>query len=311
MLRRVLPENIELRLAADDKVPRVLADSGAVEQMILNLATNARDAMPDGGQLRIDVDERVLDTAACSGHPWMAPGRYVCITVGDTGVGMDEETQSRIFEPFFTTKPAGVGTGLGLAMVYGLMHQQGGCAHVCSEPGQGTTIRLHFPAADTRVTAAADANGDGTKRRILRGDETILLVEDEASLREMCQQVLEHYGYTVVVAADGMEALRAYREDPGRFDLVISDVVMPNMGGADLARVLASEFGSPRLLLVSGYAAWDAGARRGLDPSIPVLEKPWSLEQFLEHVRHALNASRDDQEAHGSRSAIAETGVDS
>jgi PAS domain S-box-containing protein len=300
MLRRVLPENIELRVEPDDSAPRVKADAGAVEQMILNLATNARDAMPDGGRLSIELAEQTLDAESCTGRPWTTPGRYVRIAVSDTGVGMDRDTQSRVFEPFFTTKPVGVGTGLGLAMVYGLTKQHGGFVHLYSEVGRGTTIRLYFPVADQDMTRGDSADGNEAKRRSQGGHETILLVEDEAALRDVAKQVLERSGYTVVVAADGSEALRAYRDNPDRFDLVISDLVMPNMGGAELVQALKYENETQRMLLVSGYSGRDAGARRAVDPLIPFLEKPWRLEQLLQKVRQTL-----DEDPNGAAKASA------
>jgi PAS domain S-box-containing protein len=289
MLRRALPESIELEVATLGVAPAVLADAGAVEQILLNLATNARDAMPAGGSLTIELSERILDVAACSGRPWAHPGRYACIAVSDSGIGMDPETQAHIFEPFFTTKPVGVGTGLGLAMVYGLLKQHGGFIQVYSERGKGTTFRLYIPAAASDTVSADRDDRDRAKRGPQGGSETILVVEDEAMLRAVCKQALERFGYSVMVAADGTQALRTFRQHAEEIDLVLSDLVMPNMGGPELARALKHEFPNVKLLLVSGYSGREAAARRGVDPSIPFLEKPWALEDLLRTVRRTLD----------------------
>jgi PAS domain S-box-containing protein len=278
-LRRLVPENIELRLVADEAVPAVRADSGAVEQMLLNLITNARDAMPQGGRLAVVV--KALERAGPSGRP------HVCVSVCDTGVGMDEATKSRIFEPFFTTKPVGVGTGLGLAMVYGLMRQHDGFVDVESAPGLGTTVRLCFPAAEEAALAPARAE---SRPSVLRGTETILLVEDEDALRRATRRALERHGYDVVTAANGAEALRVLRDRSGQIALVISDLVMPVMSGVQLYHALRREYGPVPFILASGYAGRDAEERRALDPSLPFLLKPWSLGDLLKQVRQSLDS---------------------
>jgi PAS domain S-box-containing protein len=281
-LRRLVPENIELRLVADDAVSAVRADPGAVEQMLLNLITNARDAMPHGGLLEVAVHER-----SGIGGDADAARRYVCVSVRDTGVGMDEGTRSRIFEPFFTTKPVGVGTGLGLAMVYGLMRQHDGFVDVESAPGAGATFRLCFPA--TAQAAAARPRRD-SRRLAHDGTETILLVEDEDALRRVTRRALERHGYQVLTAANGGEALRVFRERAGRIDLVVSDLVMPVMGGAQLYHALRGEFGWVRFILTSGYAGREADERKTIDPWVPFMGKPWSLEDLLKQVRGALDS---------------------
>jgi PAS domain S-box-containing protein len=285
-LRRLVPENIELRMGADDAVPAVRADPGAVEQMLLNLITNARDAMPRGGLLEVAVHDRV---GVGSGAD--ADRRYVCVSVRDTGVGMDEATRSRIFEPFFTTKPVGVGTGLGLAMVYGLMRQHDGFVDVESTPGAGTTFRLCFPATSEAVAARPRGDSRATTKG---GAETILLVEDEDALRRVTRRALERHGYQVLTAANGGEALRVFRERAGRIDVVVSDLVMPVMGGAQLYHALRREFGPVRFILTSGYAGREADERMTLDPSLPFMAKPWSLEDLLKQVRGALDSDLKD-----------------
>ena len=202
---------------------------------------------------------------------------------------MREITQAHAFEPFFTTKRVGEGTGLGLAMVYGLVKQHDGFVQLYSEPGLGTTFRLYFP-----VTAAAppeaDKDGDGASTGALHGKgETVLLVEDEEALRNVSKRVLERNGYEVVIAVDGANALELWRADPTRFDLVMSDLVMPNVGGAELARALSRQSDPPKILLVSGYSGTEMAQRSALDPAIPLLQKPWSVADLLRHVRELLD----------------------
>jgi CheY-like chemotaxis protein len=247
----------------------VRADAGAVEQMVLNLITNARDAMPNGGKLSVVV---------------RAAGPQVRICVTDSGTGMDDATKSRIFDPFFTTKPVGVGTGLGLAMVYGLMRQHEGSVDVDSAPGAGTTVTLCFPA--TPEPAAATPRPD-SRAAEPGGVETILLVEDEDALRRVTRRALERHGYRVITAANGAEALQLYAER-GDVDLVIGDLVMPIMSGARLYHALRQRFGPVRFILASGYAGREADERRSLDASVPFLPKPWNLDELLRQVRRTL-----------------------
>jgi PAS domain S-box-containing protein len=288
MLRRVLPEDIRVRLAADEPVSATAADAGAVEQMLLNLATNARDAMPDGGVLRIEVEDCDVDDVIRASQPWITPGRYIRIAVRDTGVGMDEETRNRVFEPFFTTKAPGVGTGLGMAMVYGLTKQHGGYVSVTSAVGQGTTVQLYFPVVPEEAHPLRDreslAGAPG-------GEETILLVEDEDTLRRSAKRVLERYGYRVLVATDGQEALELFRARGAEIDLVISDLVMPKLGGGQLYRALREEGATTRFMLTSGYTGREEQAREQLDPSLTVLQKPWVLGELLRRVRQTLDQS--------------------
>jgi PAS domain S-box-containing protein len=285
-LRRLVPESIEVRILADEPVAAVRADAGAVEQMLLNLITNARDAMPQGGLLELAVHP--LETPLPAPFEARAAGgRCVCISVRDTGIGMDEATRSRIFEPFFTTKPVGVGTGLGLAMVYGLVRQHDGFVDVTSAPGAGTTVRLVFPAT-TEPAAVRARHGSAPVNP--GGTETLLLVEDEDALRRVTRRALERHGYTVLTAGNGRDALQLFRDHRGRIDLVISDLVMPIMSGVQLYRALRREFGGVRFVLTSGYAGREAQERKTLDSSVPFMVKPWSLEDLLCQVRSALAA---------------------
>ncbi len=287
VMRRLLPENISVTVSSEDSLPPARADEGAVEQILLNLATNARDAMPDGGMLRIETTRTWLDSDFRANHGWGEPGEYVAVTLSDTGIGMDEETRKRIFEPFFTTKPVGVGTGLGMAMVYGLMKQHGGFVNVYSEPGEGTTIKLLFPAAIGSSTGAAgtDSRGQPTPP----GTETILLVEDEAPVRRAARRVLERYGYTVLTAADGIEALAEYAGHKDRIDIIVSDLVMPNLGGRELYRRIRESGSNVPFVFASGYTAKDVRETTRLDADVPFVHKPWTISDLLVRIRMALD----------------------
>jgi two-component system NtrC family sensor kinase len=288
-LRRLLPESIEIRIASGEVVPRVRADARAVEQMLMNLATNARDAMPNGGRLTIGVGTTVFgEEDSRSVHGFERAGRYTAVSVTDTGFGMSRETLARVFEPFFTTKPPGSGTGLGMAMVYGLMKQHRGFVTVYSEPGQGTTVRLYFPADYAAVqagpspfTPAGSSPGNG---------ETVLIVEDEPDLRRIASRILERHGYRVLTASDGQDALRMLDAERGGVDVVLSDMIMPNMGGADLLAALRCRGAPVRFILSSGYAAGDVRAREGVGHQVPIVEKPWTAESLVAAVRGALDA---------------------
>jgi len=289
MLSRILPANVRVAAAVEPGLPYVLADRGSVEQMLLNLVTNAKDAMPDGGQLRIEVARDCEpvpgDVEVAERHPF---GR-VTLAVTDTGTGMDATTLQRVFEPFFTTKAAGKGTGLGMAMVYGLMKQHGGTVSVASRLGEGTTVRLCFPAARAaRVTPVATARPVETV--VHRGTETVLVVDDEEALRRTAQRILEKHGYHVLVAEDGEAALQTLREPGHRVDLVFTDLMMPRLGGAALYRQATREFGPVRFLIASGYAASEAPDDEGLPSGLPFVRKPWTLAEVLEGVRSALDA---------------------
>ena len=287
MLRTLLPESIEVSIRADEPVGAVEVDPSSVEQMLLNLATNAGDAMPDGGTLELEVSAVELDGEYTAERPYLAPGAYVRVSVTDTGVGMDEETRNRIFEPFFTTKDPGKGTGLGMAMVYGLMKQQGGNVHVYSEPREGTTVPLDFP---TVRAAALPSSGRKREVGVGGGTEMILLVEDEKALRRTGRRALEGYGYTVLDAANGEEALEVYRAHAEEIDLVISDLVMPKMSGSELYETLQAEEKPPRsFILASGYTGRDMRDARTVPDSVPFLQKPWDLSELLARVREVLD----------------------
>src|SRR6266700_4067005 len=260
-LRRILPADVEVVTWGGDGLPDVRADVHATEQILFNLVTNARDAMPDGGVLRIETSRTHLTEDQRLAWGAARAGEHVCLAVSDTGTGMDQETRARMFEPFFTTKPLGKGTGLGLATVYGLVKQHGGGIDVDSEPGKGTRFRIYFPVADGTAAVARLHAGDVEVRG---GSETVLVVEDDDQLRRSAKRILEAAGYQIVTAADGLEALEALRQTAG-VQLVFSDLVMPRLGGHALYRA----------------------AR--LDPSVPLLHKPWTEPDLLGRIREILD----------------------
>jgi PAS domain S-box-containing protein len=287
LARRIVPEDVEVTAHVEAPGAVVRADPGAIEQILMNLVTNSRDAMPRGGTLQLAVGYGVLDEDHCRSQGWGTPGRYVMLTVADTGSGMDEQTQQHVFEPFFTTKPVGQGTGLGMAMVYGLVKQHGGFIGVFSKPGLGTTVRIYFP----EITAAASSKHAAAAGEIRGGKETILLVEDDTTLRRTAKRVLEKFGYAVVTATDGFNALNIIETLPTPPDLVISDVVMPHTSGPQLLSALRDTGAAPRVLLTSGYAARDVKERALLEGGTPFLAKPWTIAELLRKVREVLDAS--------------------
>jgi len=284
VLRRMVREDIEIAVEMASAGATVRADPGAIEQIVMNLVTNARDAMACGGRLIIGVVRSTLDSAACEALGFGEPGDYVAIRVADTGVGMDETTRARVFEPFFTTKQMGAGTGLGLAMVYGLVKQHKGWVHVGSAPQMGTTVTVYLPVADEPVRARPTP-----ATPLPAGKETILLVEDEESLLRVGKRLLERHGYNVLTAADGMRALELVRRYPDDIDLLIADVVMPRLGGPELYREMTRGGRRLRVLFTSGYAGRDTDSAP-LDPGLPFVQKPWTMSEFLRKVREALDA---------------------
>ncbi len=281
-LRRILPADVEIVISGGDELPEVRADVLAAEQILFNLATNARDAMPDGGVLRIETSRAHLteDQRLVCGA--VRADEHVCLAVGDTGIGMDEDTQARIFEPFFTTKPPGKGTGLGLATVYGLVKQHGGGIEVDSEPGKGTRFRIYFPIADEVAVAVRPRAGVAEVRG---GRETVLVVEDDDQLRRSAKRILEAAGYQIVTAADGLEALEALRQTG--VQLVFSDLVMPRLGGHALYDAARRAGHTTPFLFASGYS--DPERAASLDPSAPLLHKPWTESDLLTRIREILD----------------------
>ncbi|PYO73048.1 MAG: hybrid sensor histidine kinase/response regulator [Gemmatimonadetes bacterium] len=292
MLRRLIGEDILFATVLHPRLGNVRADPGKLEQVIVNLAVNARDAMPKGGRLTIETRNVELDESYAAEHPSVKPGRYVMLTVTDTGVGMDEDTKARIFEPFFTTKTRGKGTGLGLATVYGIVQQTGGHIWPYSEPGRGTTMRVYLPRVDDPADPIEHPGELGPE--VLHGSETILLVEDEAPVRAVTRQLLERNGYTVLEAADGPAALALVDGGRGHLpvDLLLTDVIMPGMSGRELANQLKARWPTIRVLFMSGYTD-DAVVRHGmLEPGLAYLEKPFRPAALLRKVREVVQSGR-------------------
>ncbi|HJQ54468.1 MAG TPA: ATP-binding protein [Gemmatimonadaceae bacterium] len=287
ILKRLIGEDIELTTVLTDDNPVVKIDKSQLEQVVVNLCVNARDAMPKGGKLTIETQNMDVDEAYATSHWSVAPGRYTVISVADTGIGMDESTQARIFEPFYTTKEVGKGTGLGLAMVYATVKQSGGFIWVYSEPGSGTTFKIYLPLARDGSTAA-------TEPRALpppsRGDEIIILAEDSAAVRSTARQILERAGYTVLEAPNGKTALEIARKKSNEIHLLITDVVMPEMSGRELTERFVAIRPAARVLYMSGYTD-DAVVRHGVvSAGIDYLQKPFSSEALLRKVREVLDA---------------------
>ena len=287
MLKRLIGEDIDLTTKLDSKLGHIKADPGQVEQVIMNLVVNARDAMPEGGTLTIETQGLYLDESYHQQHPEVTPGYYVLLAVSDTGHGMDEETRKHIFEPFFTTKEVGKGTGFGLSTVYGIVKQSGGYIYVYSEPDHGTTFKIYLPHLTGTKKQQESLTG---KRDPMGGAETILLVEDEESLRKMAGRILEGYGYSVIEATDGMDALKIITKgDRLKIDLLVTDVVMPEMGGKELADKLTAEYPRLSVLYISGYTD-NAIAHHGvLDEGVSLLQKPFSPQSLAEKVRGVLD----------------------
>jgi two-component system cell cycle sensor histidine kinase/response regulator CckA len=295
LLKRLLGEDIALEARYADDLWPARIDPGQFEQVILNLAVNARDAMPDGGRLTVETRNCTLDEAYTEQHPEVAPGPYVMLAVTDTGHGMDLSTQSRIFEPFFTTKEQGKGTGLGLAVIYGIIKQAGGHVWVYSEPGKGTTFKVFLPRATGEDELAAEPESADVAS--LAGSETLLVVEDEPVVRSLAVRALVEQGYRVLQAADGASALAAARTYDDDIHLLVTDVVMPGMNGRELADRLSAERPGLRVLYVSGYTD-HAVVRHGvLEEGIAFLSKPFDLRDLTRTVREVLDSGRVEREA--------------
>ena len=323
MLRRLIDTGIRIETRAFENLGTLRADPAQMEQVLLNLAVNARDAMPGGGVLRIETDEAFLDAAYAAAHAGVAPGRYVLLSVSDTGSGMDDETQQRIFEPFFTTKGQGEGTGLGLATVYGIVQQSGGHIQVESELGRGTAFRIYFPVAvgeevlpprpSQRLTPLSVESAASAGPRTLGGNnalrgtaaETVLLVEDGEALREVLQRVLEELGYRVLVARDGEEALAVSAGLDGPIHLLVTDVVMPNVGGRELALELWKSRPETRVLFMSGYTE-DAILHQSLRrATVGFIGKPFRPDFLASKVREMLDAADESRQASGRKARTA------
>ncbi|MGH7226239.1 MAG: response regulator, partial [Gemmataceae bacterium] len=290
MLRRLIGENIQLATSFADNLDPVLADPSQMEQILLNLAVNSRDAMPSGGRLTIETANVVLDETFAQSHPEVQPGRFAMLAVTDTGCGMDAATQARIFEPFFTTKEVGKGTGLGLATVYGIVKQSGGSIYVYSEVGLGTSFKIYLPrAGKTGSSAAGTSLRPQTLPARRGGNETLLVVEDDESVRALTRTVLRNNDYKVIEASGPDEALRQVEKTSGSIHLLVTDVIMPSMSGPTLAERLTAMRPDMKVLFVSGYTD-DAIVRHGLvQEGIAFLQKPFTPDALAGKVREILD----------------------
>jgi CheY-like chemotaxis protein len=286
MLRRLIGEDVSLASVLDPALGPIKADPGQMEQVLLNLAVNARDAMPRGGRLTIETANAELDEGYTRLHAEARPGPYVLLAVSDTGVGMDEATRARAFEPFFTTKGPGKGTGLGLATVYGIVRQAGGHVEVYSELGRGSTFKLYLPRAGAMSLSGMPREGPPGRPS---GTEVVLLVEDEDAVRALARHVLQAQGYTVLEARHGAEAVRCCEQHAGPIHLLMTDVVLPGPGGRELAERVTTLRPGVKVLYVSGYTD-DAVVRHGvLEAEMAFLQKPFTVDALARKVREVLD----------------------
>jgi CheY-like chemotaxis protein len=288
MLRRIIGEDVEIQLDLAPESPAVYADPSQIQQVLMNLAVNARDAMPAGGQLRIATRSVHLDKTDSQTYPWTRPGLYAQIVVSDDGAGIDEATQQRIFEPFFTTKEHGKGTGLGLAVVDGIVKQHDGFIQLTSRAGQGATFTIALPAT---APAPLPPATPGPQRPVRGGSETILIAEDEEMLRNLVATILRRAGYTVLLAANGEEAIEIFSQDCEAIDLVILDLIMPRIGGREAFERMRAACSSLRALFVTGYGAdYDLhGDPTDLPPNATLLRKPYQVAALNQAVRDILD----------------------
>jgi len=286
LLERIIGENIELQFDAGAERLNIEVDAGQLEQVLMNLASNARDAMPEGGVLRVSTRRVDVSEAPVGSVEPLSSGAYAEISFSDTGTGMDEDTVAQAFEPFFTTKDVGEGTGLGLATSYGIIKQSGGSAAIYSAPGHGTTIKVYLPLTERLASAATE---EAEEVLDVRGTERILVAEDDAGVADVVVSVLRENGYDVLETRDGEQALAAYKEHHSSIDLVVSDVVMPKLGGPEWVTRARNAGLSPRVLFMSGYTDDALVDLRASDHSVDLLEKPFSASELSRRVRQALD----------------------
>jgi CheY-like chemotaxis protein len=284
MLQRLIGEDIDLRLALHPELGRVSADPGQIEQVLMNLVVNARDAMPKGGTLTIETGNVHLDESYALRHVSVKPGPYILLAVSDTGTGMDEATRARLFEPFFTTKGAGKGTGLGLSTVFGIIKQSGGSVEVYTEPGRGTSVKVYLPIIDQPVALEKSDR----QKAATRGNETILVVEDDEMVRHLVRETLERAGYRILDASGPLEARRIAEGSREPIQLMITDVVMPKVSGRELAEMLAPKRPEMKVLYMSGYTD-NAIVNSGLlQKEVAFLQKPFTPAALTDKVREVL-----------------------
>ncbi|MCX7825484.1 MAG: ATP-binding protein, partial [Verrucomicrobiae bacterium] len=291
MLRRLISENIELVVQTAEDLGSIKTDPGQFGQVVMNLALNARDAMPGGGRLVIQTANCALDEAAAQQHVGLTAGDYVTLTVTDTGIGMDPETMAHVFEPFFTTKDRARGSGLGLSIVYGIVNQSGGHIHVQSEPGRGTTFVIYMPRVDQ---PAEPVSLPPPAAPPARGTETVLLAEDEDTVRHLVSEVLRRNGYAVLIARDGAEALALAGRQKGPIHLLLTDIVMPGLDGYELADRLARVRPETKILYMSGYADHDIVRQDAIRPGSAFLQKPFAPDVLARRIRELLDAAPNE-----------------
>jgi CheY-like chemotaxis protein len=278
-------DDVEIVLTPRSSTAVIEADPGQMDQIVINLAANARDAMPHGGKLIIETSVFDFDESFANEHPAIIVGRYVVLAVSDNGTGMDEATRARIFEPFFTTKEIGKGSGLGLATVYGIVKQSGGHVWVYSEPGHGTTFKIYLPSAEHKVGSAPEAPREALPPR--REGVTVLLAEDDAVMRRLTRKMLEGHGYQVLEAEDGQSALQVIASHPGPIHLVLTDVVMKGMNGPELVLRIMDSHTETKVVYMSGYTG-ELVAHQGIDTGIRLLEKPFTRADLLKTIDTVL-----------------------
>jgi CheY-like chemotaxis protein len=293
MFQRLIGEDIELVISLDPLLARIMADPDQIQQVIMNLIVNARDAMTDGGRLGITTMNVDLDERSIGAHPDAVPGRYVLMTVTDTGIGMSRETAQRIFEPYFTTKAEGQGTGLGLTMVYGIVRQSGGWIEVSSKPEEGPSFSIYLPRIDA---IPVQNQAELTAALKLHGIETVLVVEDQGEVRRLTRTILESYGYHVIEAADAKEALSVEKKHSGEIDVLVADVILPGMNGKALYEHLRVVRPKLRVIFMSGYPKDVISSRGIVERDVEYLLKPLSPDSLARKVRDVLEGSQ------GSRS---------
>jgi CheY-like chemotaxis protein len=285
LLLRIIGEDIELRTFMPPRETAIMADAGQIEQVLMNLCTNAKDAMPDGGILMMETELVEFNEEYVKRHAFAKPGKYMALSVTDTGHGLDENTKERIFEPFFTTKETGKGTGLGLSIVYGIIKQHNGYINVYSEPGKGTTFRIYLPTIEKDAAASAVP----ALPPVIGGTETVLLAEDDSAVRELSKNILEEYGYTVVLAEDGEDAAEKFRANLGSINLLVLDVMMPKKSGKAVYDEARERKPGIKALFMSGYTANMIHKKGILEAGIEFITKPFSPNAFLRKVREVLD----------------------
>jgi two-component system, cell cycle sensor histidine kinase and response regulator CckA len=286
LLHRVIGEQIEVQVLTSPDLKVTSVDPTQVEQAVMNLCLNARDAMPKGGKLIIETQNAKIDEEYCRHHEYGRPGSYVLLSVSDTGTGMDRATLEHVFEPFFTTKEMGRGTGLGLATVYGVVKQHGGFIHGYSEPGSGTIFRLYFPT----VSGAPELREKQVENQTQKGNETILLADDHEGLRESAREMLARLGYRVISATNGLEAVQLFETNIDQIDLVILDVVMPSLGGPEAYSQISAIRSGTKAIFTSGYSAESPTLKEAIDKGMAVLQKPYSMRSLSQAIRNVLDS---------------------